>query len=144
MDFPSLTLDWYFLFCSFSYSYFFNLFIDAYLFFLFDWFCVCGFLIGLLMLRSLIRYQCQLYSCLVITKMVEQVSISCLDIFQHQWVGLLAYGIDRQLGAASVQTVDHGGQAIMTPCSLWRDAASWRVTLLSCFTFLYFFFLNID
>ena len=47
--------------------------------------------------------------------------------------------MDCQVAAASVQTVDHGGQAV-TSCSLWRDAASWRVTLLSYFAFLHFFF----
>ena len=64
------------------------------------------------MLRSLISYPYQLCSCLVITKMVEQVPVSCLGLFQHQWVRLQAYGMDHQLGAASVQTVDHGGQAL--------------------------------
>ena len=64
------------------------------------------------MLRSLISYPYQLCSCLVITKMVERVPVSCLGLLQHQWVGLRAYGMDRQLGAASVQTVDHGGQAL--------------------------------
>ena len=57
-------------------------------------------------------YPFQLCSCLVITKMVEQVPISCLDLFQHQRFRLQAYGLDCQLGAASVQTVDHGGQAL--------------------------------
>ena len=97
------------------------------------------------MLRSLIGYPCQLCSCLVITKMVEQVPISCLDLFQHQWV-IWAYGMDCQLGAASVQTVDHGGQAI-TFWSLWWNAASWRVALLSYATlshFYIFLLLNID
>ena len=47
--------------------------------------------------------------------------------------------MDRQVAAASVQTVDHGGQA-MTSGNLWQDAASWRVTLLSHFTFLHFIF----
>ena len=46
--------------------------------------------------------------------------------------------MDRHVAAASVQTVDHGGQA-MTSWSLWQDASSWRVTLLFffllCFTF---------
>ena len=53
--------------------------------------------------------------------------------------------MDCQLGAASVQTVDHGGQA-MTFGSLWWDAASWRVTLLSYTTLFHqlCFFLNID
>ena len=129
MDFPSLTLDWYFLFCSVSFSYFLFFFIDASLYSLIDWFCVCVFFI---------RYPCQLHSSLFITKMVEQlVPVSCLDIFQHQWVRLWAYGMDRQLGAASVQTVDHGGQA-MTSCSLWQDASSWRVTLLIYFASLFF------
>ena len=41
--------------------------------------------------------------------------------------------------AASVQTVDHGGQA-MTSWSLWQDAASWRATLSSRFIFLQLIF----
>ena len=47
--------------------------------------------------------------------------------------------MDRQVAAASVQTVDHGGQA-MTSWSLWQDASSWRVTLLNFFSLLHFFF----
>ena len=82
------------------------------------------------MLRSLHSYSFQVYSCLVITKVLEQVPISCLDLFQHLWVRLKAYGMDCQLGASSVQTADHGGQA-MTFWSLWLDAASWRVTLFN-------------
>ena len=46
--------------------------------------------------------------------------------------------MDRQIAAASVQTVDHGGQA-MTSWSLWQDASSWRVTLLIYFASLFFF-----
>ena len=45
--------------------------------------------------------------------------------------------MDRQIAAASVQTVDHGGQA-MTSWSLWQDASSWRVTLLIYFASLFF------
>ena len=90
------------------------------------------------MLRSLIRYPYQLCNCLVITKMVERVPISCLGLFQHQWVRLWAYGMDCQLGAASVQTIDLVGQAI-TFWSLWWDAASWRVTLLSYVTLSHFY-----
>ena len=44
--------------------------------------------------------------------MLEQVPISCLDCFQHLLVRLKAYGMDCQFGAASVQTVDPGGQAM--------------------------------
>ena len=47
--------------------------------------------------------------------------------------------MDRQVAAASVQTVYHGGQA-MTSWSLWQDASSWRVTLPSYFSLLHFFF----
>ena len=47
--------------------------------------------------------------------------------------------MDRQVAAASVQTVDHGGQA-MTSWSLWQDDSSWRVTLLKFFSLLHFFF----
>ena len=83
-------------------------------------------------------YPFQLCSCLVITKMVEQVPVSCLDLFQHQWVGIRAYGMDRQLGAASVQTVDHGDQVI-TFWSLCWDAASWRVILLCYITLSHFY-----
>ena len=74
-----------------------------------------------------------------------KVPISFLGLFQDLWVRLKAYGMDCQLGAASVQTVDHGGQA-MTFGSLWWDAASWRVTLLSYTTLFHHlcFFLNID
>ena len=82
-------------------------------------------------------YPYQLCSCLVITKMVEQVPVSCLDLFQHLLDRFKAYGVGRQVAAASVQTVDHGGQA-MTFWSLWWDAASWRVTLLTYITFLHF------
>ena len=96
------------------------------------------------MLRSLIRYPYQLCSCLVIAKMVEQAPISHLDLFQHLWVRHKACGINHQLGSASVQTVDHGGQA-MTFSSLWWAAASWRVPLLNYITLLHFcFFLNVD
>ena len=90
------------------------------------------------MLRSLIRYPCQLCSCSIISKKVEQVPVSCLDLFQHQWVGIRAYGMDRQLGAASVETVDHGGQVI-TFWRLWWDAAPWRVKLLSYVTLSHFY-----
>ena len=58
------------------------------------------------MLRRLKSYPFLFCSCLVITKMVERVLILCLDLFQHLWVRHKAYGMDRQLGAASVQTVD--------------------------------------
>ena len=90
------------------------------------------------MLRSLIRYPCQLCSCSIISKKVEQVPVSCLDLFQHQCVGIRAYGMDRQLGAASVETVDHGGQVI-TFWSLCLDAASWRVMLLRYVTLSHFY-----
>ena len=98
------------------------------------------------MLRSLIRYPYQLCNCLVITKMVERVPISCLGLFQHQWVRLGAYGMDCQLGAASLQTVDHGGRAITFWSQRW-DTAYLRVTLLSYVTFWHFYIfplLNID
>ena len=54
--------------------------------------------------------------------------------------------MDSQLEAASVQTADPGGQAI-TFWSLWWNAASWRVALLSYATlshFYIFLLLNID
>ena len=69
------------------------------------------------MLKSLIRYPYQLCSCLVITKMVQQFPVSCFDLFQHLQVGHETYGMDRQLGATAVQTVDCGGPA-MTSWSL--------------------------
>ena len=53
-------------------------------------------------------------------------------------VRLGAYGMDCQLGAASVQTVDHGGQAVTFWSQRW-DAASLRVTLLSYFTLSHFY-----
>ena len=49
--------------------------------------------------------------------------------------------MDSQLEAASVQTVDPGGQA-MTFWSLWWDAASWRATLLSYDTFITFLYFS--
>ena len=77
------------------------------------------------MLKSLIRYPYQLCSCLVITKMFEKVPISCLDLCQHQQVRLWAYGMDHQLGAASVQTVDHGGllESVVEFCFLESNIA---------------------
>ena len=67
-------------------------------------------------------------SSLVITKMVEQVPISCLDWFLRLWVRLKAYGTEHQLGAASVQTRPCS-QAI-TSWSLGKGVAyaPWRVT----------------
>ena len=67
-----------------------------------------------------------------------KVPISFLGLFQDLWVRLKAYGMDCQLGAASVQTIDLVGQAI-TFWSLWWDAASWRVTLLSYVTLSHFY-----
>ena len=98
------------------------------------------------MLRSLIRFPYQFCNCLVITKMIEQVPISCSGLFQHQWVRLGAYGMDCQLGAASLQTVDHGGRAITFWSQRW-DTAYLRVTLLSYVTLSHFYIfplLNID
>ena len=100
------------------------------------------------MLRSLISYPYQLCSCLVITKMIQQVPVSCLGLFQHQWVRLGVYGMDCQLGAASVQTVDHGGHT-MTCWNLWWDVYL-HLGEFSYVNFLYFyglsffFFTNLD
>ena len=86
--------------------------------------------------------------------MVEQVPVSCLGLFQHQWVGLWAYGMDHQLGAASVQTVDHGSQALhvhLEPlvglCFLKSNIVMWLfyifsslLTLTYDFSLIFFFF----
>ena len=80
-------------------------------------------------------YPFQLCSYLVITKMVEQVPISCLDLFQHLWVRLKAYGVDRQVAAGPVQTVDHGGQA-MTSWSCFLES---NISYVFYFSSLYFF-----
>ena len=92
------------------------------------------------MLRTQNRYPFQLCSSLVITKIVEQVHISGLDLFHHLRVRHKACEMDQQLGAASVQTVDLGGQT-MTSWSLWWDMPV-RLGEFSYVSFLHFYGLH--
>ena len=101
-------------FFSQTFTYIFSLLCSLfliYIFLLIHFFIYFSFLfcfLNWLVSKSLNRYPFQLCSWFVITKWFNNLKFHVLIYFsRHE-----TYGTDRQLGAASVQTVDHGGPAM--------------------------------